>query len=451
MRRLVPASVVLAALLGACASPEEVAKSEAALSHPGPWDLPASVASFGDTQHVTYTGAGPWVGPSGCGGGLSVGAGRLRDFLATGFPQVTHVGGYSCRTINGDSTTMSVHATGRALDIHIPLHGGEADNDLGDPVAHWLIGHAEEIGIQYIIWDRWTWSGSRAAGSKERAYTGAHPHHDHLHVELSVEGGRGATRWFSGPMEPPEPTGCAALPGSGGVIEETSACFAAYGPATYWRHESVGHGGSLLWTNAFQSDAPSNWARWHVELRERGEYAVEVWAEPGFAVNRRTRYELRHGGAAHSIEVDLAAGAGGWLRLGVFDFDAGGGQHLSVHDDVDGAVAPDQHIPADAIRLTRVVVAPEPTPEPTPAPVPSPDDVELRVVPITVPIGDIAPADGGDPRVDDDPLVFVEERSLRGGCSASPARGSVPLGALVPLALLLARMRRRASRSPRGR
>ena len=151
---------------------------------------------------------------------------------------------------------MSVHATGRALDLHIPLHEGDADNDLGDPVGNWLIEHAEEIGIQYIIWDRWTWGAHRRAGEKERAYGGAHPHDDHLHIELSTVAAELGTPWFAGPMEPPEETGCEPLPADGGVIDETDACFRAYGPATYWRREgSAGHDGSLLWTNAYEGDA----------------------------------------------------------------------------------------------------------------------------------------------------------------------------------------------------
>ncbi|MEZ4464481.1 MAG: hypothetical protein R3F43_08225 [bacterium] len=67
--------------------------------------------------------------------------------------------GYACRQIRG-SSGMSVHGTGRALDIFVPLSGGAADNDLGDPIANWLVEHAE-IGVQ-LIWDRTIWSGSRS-------------------------------------------------------------------------------------------------------------------------------------------------------------------------------------------------------------------------------------------------------------------------------------------------
>lgn len=429
MRRIL--APLLACLLAGCVG-EDVGKVDFALARPGPWVIPADTLAIGDTQYVGYTGAGPWVGPSACGGGLLTGTRQLGDWLEVTFPQVRSVGGYSCRSINGDSTTMSVHATGRAIDVMLPLDGGEADNDLGDPIGKWLIEHAEQIGIQYIIWDRWTWSPSRTAGAKGRLYGGAHPHHDHLHVELSPAGGAGRTPWFAGAMEPPADA-CPALGRDGGTVEETSDCFSAYGPAAYWRRETVGHGGSMLWTNAFQNGTPSNWARWHFNLDEGGEYVVSIHAQQPFAAHRATRYTLLHGGVETAIEVDLA-GAMGWVRLGEFTFAPGGGQHLSVYDNSPTAVAADQHIPADAIRITRVdTTTPPPDPDPTPDPDPEPRVVDLyEIVPF-----DIGPILGGDPALDDDPMVGPGRTSV-GGCSAghgAPSGGSI-LGMLLAIALL---------------
>lgn len=424
---------LFACLLTSCAAGEDVGKADFALSQPGPWDIPADVAAIGDTQHIDYTGAGPWVGTDGCGGGLLTGTGRLRDWMATAFPQVTGIGGYSCRHINGDSTRMSVHATGRALDISIPLHSGEADNDLGDPVGNWLIEHAEEIGIQYIIWDRWTWNASRTAGSKERLYGGAHPHHDHLHIELSIEAGAATTPWFSGAMTPPD-TDCPALGPDGGTVEETSECFSLYGPAAYWRSESVGHGGSLLWTNAFENDSPSNWARWHLAVEEGGQYTVEIYAQQPFAAHRTTRYELRHGDVETAIEVDLA-GAMGWVRLGEFTFAPGGGQHLSVYDNSPVPVASDQRIPADAIRLVRADTTPGPDPGPDPDP-----GSDSRVIDVyeIAPI-DVGPIFGGDPTLDDDPMS--PGRTSVSGCSVGS--GSSSSSWLLALLVGFAFVRRR--------
>ena len=48
--------------------------------------------------------------------------------------------------------------------------------------------------------------------------------------------------------------------------------------------------------------------------------------------------------------------ADGWVSLGVFAFDDEG--RVRVLDNVDGAVAANQHIVADAVQLTRIAVPP---------------------------------------------------------------------------------------------
>lgn len=427
---------MLASLAG-CAAEEHIGKAEEALSVPGPWVIPDDTLAAGDDQDVPYTGAGPWVGSDACSGSLTPGARVLREWLMRAFPQVESIGGYSCRAIVGDSTRMSVHGTGRALDIMLPLHAGAADNDLGDPIGEWLIEHAELIGIQYIIWDRWTWMAERPDGSKDREYGGTHPHHDHLHVELSLAGAAMRTPWFSGSMSMPE-SDCAALPADGGIVDETSSCFAAYGPSTYWRRVAGdGHDGSLLWTNAFQSDSPSNWARWHLALAEAGTYAVEVWIEPEYGVHASTHYAVRHDAGEVTLRVDQSS-ASGWVRLGVFDFAAGTGQHVSVYDATPAAVAPDQHIAVDALRLVR-------------------DDGAMPGVAPGVDVAQVVwpetPMMDGDPSLDDDPPVADEDElppvrhgaTIEGGCSTS-SRGAgapEPLVAVLALALVAIVRRRR--------
>ena len=81
----------------------------------------------------------------------------------------------------------------------------------GDAVANWLIQNAEAIGVQFIVWDRSSWNASRPPGTKLRAYTGPHPHNDHLHVELTIAGANRRTAWFRAPA-PPAPTPPAPTP-----------------------------------------------------------------------------------------------------------------------------------------------------------------------------------------------------------------------------------------------
>lgn len=175
---------------------------------PGPWVIPADVLAAGDAQHVENTQPGAWPGlpcspcteVPGCAGGLRPGAVALSAQLRARFPQIRSVSGYCCRDICRTPPTgrMSVHGTGRALDLLIPLVAGEANNAQGDEIGSWLIERAEAIGIQLIVWDYWSWDGSAPPGAKGQPFTAESPHTDHLHVELSVEGAELRTPWFSG-------------------------------------------------------------------------------------------------------------------------------------------------------------------------------------------------------------------------------------------------------------
>lgn len=178
----------------------------------GRWNPPTSVRAIGDNQSVPFT-----QDSGSCSGGLLDGTNILRKAIREQFPQVFLAGGYCCRAIGGSSClsgrptpsgTPSQHSYGRAVDLHISTTGGQADNDAGDPVAHWLIENADNIGIQFIIWDQSTWRADRAIGAKIQNYGGANPHVDHLHIELSREGARGETPWFTGGgTSPDQPVG----------------------------------------------------------------------------------------------------------------------------------------------------------------------------------------------------------------------------------------------------
>jgi MYXO-CTERM domain-containing protein len=393
------ASGLTALVLSACSGEPGVGEARYAIAEPGPWHIPAETTAIGDTQFVEYTGAGPWVGEQGCGGGLLQGTSLLRDYIMLYFSQAYSIGGYACRPIVGDSNSMSVHATGRALDVMIETVGGEADNSAGDVIGNWLIEHSELIGIQMIIWDRWIWNASLDP-PKDHDYTGQHPHHDHLHVELSVDAAALGTPFFQNSMEPPDLISCGTIPAAGGIIDDSDTCAGFYGPAQYWRSAEVGHGGSLLWTNAFQGDDPSNWARWVIDVEAAGAYRAEVYLTPEYAVFDQVRYEIAHGGSTDAVVVDQGAVAeAGWYSLGSFDFAAGPGQHVSLYDNSAEPVADEQHIAFDALRLT--------------------------------------PCAGGG--CDDE---GGEGSGLGGGCRAAPGGGSGPVAALLLLLALALRRRR---------
>jgi hypothetical protein len=134
--------------------------------------------------------------------------------LQSTFPAIREVLGYSCRPNSNNPSSTSVHGLGRALDLLItPMPDGSAD-PRGNEIAQWLIGHAHEIGVQIIIWDRTIWSVSRTGTGALTRYTGDNPHVNHIHVELNAAGAAGRTPWFDGRIAPVDDDSPPAPPSS---------------------------------------------------------------------------------------------------------------------------------------------------------------------------------------------------------------------------------------------
>jgi peptidoglycan hydrolase-like protein with peptidoglycan-binding domain len=161
------------------------------------WQLPDSVRQAGEHQYVRYDSPPAWTGqPGNCSGTFTTGARILKKYLEQKFHAISEIGGYSCRKNSANSKETSVHGVGRALDIHFPMVSGMANSQAGDPVANWLVEHAQEIGIQYIIWNRTKWNGSTKNGRKDGRYGGPNPHIDHIHAELNLDAAARRTPWF---------------------------------------------------------------------------------------------------------------------------------------------------------------------------------------------------------------------------------------------------------------
>ena len=62
-------------------------------------------------------------------------------------------------------------------------------------------------------------------------------------------------------------------------MSEAGACFKRFGDPQYWRQLTTGRNGDALWTNAFDSWAPGNWAEWRINLQEAGRYRVEAYMQ----------------------------------------------------------------------------------------------------------------------------------------------------------------------------
>lgn len=157
------------------------------------WALPPAIQAAGDAQTVRYDSPPAWANGANC-TSYTDGASELRRHILATFPGVDAIGGYNCRANTANPSETSVHGVGRALDIMIRPINGRANSAAGDPIANWLVRNAAEIGVQYIIWNRIRWSGSRTP--RVASYGGPNPHIDHIHVELNLDGARRRTAWF---------------------------------------------------------------------------------------------------------------------------------------------------------------------------------------------------------------------------------------------------------------
>ena len=229
---------------------DEVIKLE--VSRPGRYIPDAETVRIGRGQSIAYQGAG-----TRCGSGMLPGARKFGQYMVNHFKAVRSYQGFNCRKVRGGSS-LSQHAVGRAVDLMIPTYKGQADNTEADGVANWIIRNAQQLGIQYLIWDRTSWSGSRS-GDKHRHYTGQHPHHDHIHAEFTWAGARGETPWFrnGGPNRAPGATG-----GGGGSPSGPVTC----NSKTLGRNVSPGSSVQMSYAACGQSrcgwatcDAQGNW------------------------------------------------------------------------------------------------------------------------------------------------------------------------------------------------
>jgi uncharacterized protein (TIGR03382 family) len=431
----------------------------------GGWTPSADTLAVGDTWTVEYDTAPPWDGGTNCSGGSTAGARVLRDVIVAAFPQTSGVGIYNCRVI-ANTNSMSLHGVGRALDIMIPTISGDADNGSGDPIAAWLMEHAGEFGLQGIIWDHKIWTTSRRAGERLRSLDpSVNQHVDHIHTEINEQAAALGYDWYDNPTGPGVAEECPALPAEGGVVDE-GPCLQLFGPAQYWRTESVGNGGSLRWTNAFTNDTPSNHSRTVARMTTAGSWDLDVSLDAAFATFAHTRYRITDADGEHVVFVDqvAAAAAGPWARLGTFRTANGGGDIVVVvEDNADDAVPTDaRSIVVDAVRVTPTSTTTDPT---GPAP---PSDTSTDP---TGPTDPTSPGDGttdpsapdattGDPvpGADDDeigPVVDADEPAADdpiyvgvvadGGCAATSSARSSPSFAVVVAVLVLLGRRRRAA------
>lgn len=95
------------------------------------------------------------------------------------FPQVRQIWTYAGFPDHNDC---------RCCDYMITIEGiaREQQVELGDEIKAWHIAHADDLGVNYIIWNRRIWrrvGNGHGPARQSTAYYGPKPHTDHVHVE----------------------------------------------------------------------------------------------------------------------------------------------------------------------------------------------------------------------------------------------------------------------------
>lgn len=147
----------------------------------------------------------------------------LRDTLVREFNlSQTYMPGRSRPML--DTQKLDLHQAGRALDAMT-----YRDHAKGSDVANYVVRHAEEIGIQFVVFAGNRWSGGQSADRRWAAYEGSASHNDHPHIELTAQGaGMGGSWWTSRTRPTPAQTE-RATKGASAPYGDRDSVFDEYG------------------------------------------------------------------------------------------------------------------------------------------------------------------------------------------------------------------------------
>ncbi|WP_172599482.1 SH3 domain-containing protein [Acidipropionibacterium jensenii] len=150
------------------------------LSRTKPATSTGSNGSSGSGSSGSSTPTSSWAaltanGSSGL-SGLRPSAKGIVNRTITAFPQIRTIYG-----IRADS--MADHPSGHAVDLMLPR--GSRDAALGQQIAAYFRAHAQELGVQYIMYNKQIWNISRdSEGWRAVADRGSETanHMDHVHI-----------------------------------------------------------------------------------------------------------------------------------------------------------------------------------------------------------------------------------------------------------------------------
>ncbi|MEU6191702.1 M23 family metallopeptidase [Nocardia sp. NPDC047038] len=112
---------------------------------------------------------------------LQVDAVRVARAVAVTFPQITTIGGWR------ESDPYPDHPSGRAIDVMIPDYATGEGKALGDSIADYIMAHAADFHVDYIIWRQVYRSPDGTSNLMDDRGGDTANHFDHVHI--SVTGG----------------------------------------------------------------------------------------------------------------------------------------------------------------------------------------------------------------------------------------------------------------------
>ena len=242
----------------------------------------------------------------------------------------------------------SEHKEGRAWDWGVNASSSRDVAAVRDLFA-WLFAtdrygnkHAmlRRLGIQYIIWNRQIWSSYNVSAGW-RAYTGASPHTDHVHLSFSWPGANKITSYWDGTVA--NTGGSAPTTGGGGT--ET-------GTVPMPNDDAVGE--PLPPSSLLQSaTAVTDERLWFDATRSTGvTTATSLQRGTPYLVEVSGMYSYRTGAYADA-ECSRASGSTEWLRSRSLSTSEQDADHLDVYlNGIDGRFEGDNRENCDSVNHT---------------------------------------------------------------------------------------------------
>lgn len=237
---------------------------------------------------------------------------------------------------------------------------------------------------------------------------------------------------------------CGVISENGGTIDNGDACYLLYGDSQYWREESQGEGGSLVWTHATDYDVAYNYAIWQLHFEESGLYELEMHIVQPFGASMSASYVVRHAGGDTVVPVNQSM-HDGWVSLGEFAFNAASDHSIRLDDNTGESPDADVMIVYDALRITRLDGDGSSSGDPMDTDS-GPDDSGPFTSGGSEP-GSASNGDSDDTATSGDTAPALPSAPTDGeGCACRSSSG--PLGSVLIFALLPALRRRRTAAAP---